>query len=332
MFKAITSFLRIGVFAALMSLLVAPALAKGGEAVHVLQAHWEAVNAVAFSPDGKYAASGDFSGEVIIWNVGDGSRHFLTKWGGEFTAGLEFSPDGKDLFVAKQQAGGGTLARYSIKKKERLDDTIITKPLSLAISPDGKYLTFGEHGSNDVQISKSKDFSPVTRLTGHKKDVVTIRYSADGESIGTIALNGSLVVWDANDGIRKFQIKAGSEGSFFDVSFRPDGQHIAYIEAGVVDIANALTGKLVQNDFSKPVLAPLLHGFLEKLAYHPDGHLIAASSSNGSIYLLDAETGGLLGELSGEHEGSILSLTFSRDGSMLISGGYDNRVVIWRLD
>lgn len=332
MFKATTSFLRMGAFAALMSLLATPALAKGGEAIHVLQGHWEEVGTVAFSPDGKYVASGDSDGEVIVWDVSDGSRHFSPDWGGQIAIGVEFSPDSKDLFVAQVDFDRGTLARYSIEEKERIDGAIITTPVSLAISKDGKYLAYAERGSsNAAHIITSKDLAPAHSLIGHKRSVELAKFSPDGKSIVTASFDGSLGVWDAKDGTRKFQIRAEKGDWFDDVTFSPDGRHIAYLESGFI-IADAKTGKVLKQDFIEFPGSFATHGALHRIAYHPNGHLVAAASTNGSIFLWDVETGDLLGELAGKHDKSVLSIAFSGDGSMLVSGGADNRVVIWQLD
>lgn len=327
MIKAITSFLRIGALAALLSLFSAPALAEGGEAVHVSQAHWERVTAVAFSPDGKYAASGDWSGELIIWNVTDGSRYFSTKWGST-VEGLSFSPDSKDLFVAQNT----TLARYSIKNKKRKDDTNTANQTSFAMSADGKHLAFGEIDSNDIHILKSKNFDSAARLTGHKDIVYSTIFSPDGKSIATLALDQKLVVWNPKDGTRKFQIRADENRFFRNAAFSPDSLHIAYTEKSGIHIASAKTGKLEREDFGSSIFDYDTYGNLEEIAYHPGGHMIATASSNGSIFLWDVATGNLLGELSGEHEGEVEVIAFSGDGSMLISGGFDSRIVIWKLD
>ena len=41
--------------------------------MHTLEGHTDPVYSVAFSPDGKYLASGSFDKHLHIWNVKDGS-------------------------------------------------------------------------------------------------------------------------------------------------------------------------------------------------------------------------------------------------------------------
>ncbi len=43
-----------------------------GECVRQLKGHTQAVYSLAFSPDGKYLASGSFDKRVHIWSVKDG--------------------------------------------------------------------------------------------------------------------------------------------------------------------------------------------------------------------------------------------------------------------
>ena len=64
------------------------------------------------------------------------------------------------------------------------------------------------------------------------------------------------------------------------------------------------------------------------LAVSMDGSLAAVGLLDGSIRLLDMETGGELGKLEG-HAGMVTALEFSPDGSILASGGRDGVVILW---
>src|SRR5205823_4681617 len=80
--------------------LVDPGLV-GPDQKPVPAAHLSIVESLAYSPDGKYLASGSYQ-EVTVWDVGTGTvRHKLTGFADRVVA-LAFAPNGKLLAT-----GGG---------------------------------------------------------------------------------------------------------------------------------------------------------------------------------------------------------------------------------
>lgn len=61
--------------------------------------HSESVQAVAFSPNGKWLATGDLSGNAYVWNVETGERlqNFYLDF--ERISSVAFSPDEKYLLT-----------------------------------------------------------------------------------------------------------------------------------------------------------------------------------------------------------------------------------------
>ena len=70
----------------------------------------------------------------------------------------------------------------------------------------------------------------------------------------------------------------------------------------------------------------LLESLPQSLSYH--NNIIAVGSKHGNITLLSAITGSQTGILSG-HVRSVVSLTFSLDGTLLVSGSQDCTVKLW---
>jgi WD40 repeat protein len=62
----------------------------------------------------------------------------------------------------------------------------------------------------------------------------------------------------------------------------------------------------------------------------PDGAYTATCADDASIRLWDARSGRLVRTFNG-HASSVRTLAFSRDGKLLVSGGTDNSVRLWRL-
>jgi periodic tryptophan protein 2 len=76
--------------------------------------------------------------------------------------------------------------------------------------------------------------------------------------------------------------------------------------------------------------APSRLGF-SCIAVDPSGEVVAAGSHDtDTVHIWSVQTGQLLDQLAG-HEGPVSSLSFTPDGSSLISGSWDNTVRIWSI-
>lgn len=75
-------------------------------------------------------------------------------------------------------------------------------------------------------------------------------------------------------------------------------------------------------------LLPGYSGRLLCLAWSPDGLILAAGSSRGTVGLWDTGSGVLLRMLSG-HAGPVMSLAWSREGRILASGSSDKTLRVW---
>jgi WD40 repeat protein len=117
--------------------------AKTGELRHQFS-HVPPVQAVAFSPDGKFVAAGNLMGEIRVWEIGTGKQVSqwttpdLTSWGiikshhylgGVFA--MTFHPDGEELYfcgmgpMRDPMAGNGVQRwqRFAWREGRKLDET-----------------------------------------------------------------------------------------------------------------------------------------------------------------------------------------------------------------
>jgi WD40 repeat protein len=66
------------------------------------------------------------------------------------------------------------------------------------------------------------------------------------------------------------------------------------------------------------------------VAFSPDGKILAAGSSDGSITLWDSASGDLLRSIPA-HARAVTALEFSPDGHWLASGSLDASVRLWEV-
>jgi WD40 repeat protein len=89
-----------------------------------LQGHDNTVLSVAFSPDGKYLASGSYDGKIKLWSI-ESQKEITTLQGHDnIVLSVAFSPDGKYLASgsATTQSSSGAL---KIFKKFKTHNQIV---------------------------------------------------------------------------------------------------------------------------------------------------------------------------------------------------------------
>jgi WD40 repeat protein len=171
-----------------------------GSRVQILEGHDGEVTSVAYSPNGKYIASGSDDGTVRVWDATTATlRHTLTGHDSRVTS-VSFSPDGKyiasgsyDWTVRVWDATTATL-RHTLTGH----DSLVT---SVSFSPDGKYIA---SGSNDgtVRVWDATTATLRHTLTGHDAGVGSVSFSPDGKHIVSRSHDGTTIIWDAHSGNR----------------------------------------------------------------------------------------------------------------------------------
>ena len=146
-------------------------------------------------------------------------------------------------------------------------------------------------------------------------------FSPDGHLIGTIALDGSIQLYDLATGRRFKALPPGPVPS--QMSFRPGGAALAVfgIRSPEVEIRNIATGGTVKR-FSVPTDG------IQTLAWSPDGTLLAASGSDFRIYIWEVDSAKPLRPMIG-HQAEVVALDFNHAGNLLASASWDGTSRLW---
>lgn len=191
--------------------------AEDGAVLHTMRGHARNVWSVDFSPDGRLLASGSFDKLVKIWDVETGTLVRTLAGSGEAVVHLAFSPDGATLVTG----GDDNMARLW-----RVADgaPIRTFPVgnhvySVAFTPDGQWLatagrarsavgTFAHQladrwtgEATGIRIWRVADGTLHQTISGHRDDVWSVAFSANGRWMASSSEDGTTKLWQLAPGI-----------------------------------------------------------------------------------------------------------------------------------
>jgi hypothetical protein len=172
--------------------------AETGKEVLPLKGHTGAVCSVAFSPDGKFLASGSGDGVVKVWDL-TGRKSLLTVAAhtGRVNA-VCFSPDGQRLASGSEDRTTKVWHLASGKEVRQLAGPRAAVT-ALTFSPDGKRLaTAGRDGQAwlwDVATGKALATTP-----RGPDPIAAVDFTADGAEIVACDVAESVHVWAATAG------------------------------------------------------------------------------------------------------------------------------------
>jgi WD40 repeat protein len=283
--------------------------------------HTDYVSDLAFNADGSLLATGARDGTVTAWAVATGEKTAAFKGHdkGKGVSSIVFSPDGKRL---ASTATDKTVRIWDTRTGEEV--LVIKDPktsvTSLAFAPDGKQLV-GSLGQT-LQLWDAASGKPSRKaLTGHKGGVVSVAFSPDGAKLISASTDKTVKLWDVKTGRAGASVEP-QNGTLTHVVFNADGSLFASVGGDCVTLWDAKTSKAV-SDLKCPIgLAS------PRVAFSPDGSLLASGSGDAAVRLWDVKTGEELALLR-SHLGSIERITFSPDGTMLASASSDKTVQLW---
>ncbi len=238
------------------------------------------VPAVAFSPDGKSIAIGQYatsSATSIYLRSFDGGRigpvtRTLTD-PSNLVSTVAFTADGR-LLVA---GVGYTVDAWDVATGELKFKLDAGANASGAVSPDGKTILTGSTNENPLKVWSVETGALLRTWTAHEAGPISIEYSADGKMTVSGGYDTKVIVWDALSGTVKKNLAVPDSDSVAVVRFSPDGSRVFGTTAHRILIWNVVSGSL-----ERSVAFEGAHA----LAVSPDGRWLAAGGEQGVIQLI----------------------------------------------
>lgn len=276
--------------------------------------HGAAVNAVAFSPDGRRLATVGDDCTARIWDVADGTQLVRLPHGTVVRA-VAFSRDGRRLVTAGE---GRTARGWAAASGGRLVTVAHHLLWGVALSPDGRRLATTGHD----RTARIWDVVTGARLMtlSHEDAVHGVVFSADGRRLATAGADRTARVWDVADGSRL--VTFIHEDAVRGVVFSADGCRLATAgAAGTVRVwdvsAAALIAAFTQDSAVRGV------------ALSPRGRCLATAAGDGIARVWDVGSGARLAEI--VHGDRLDGVAFSPCGHLLATACGDRAARIWEL-
>jgi serine/threonine protein kinase/Tol biopolymer transport system component len=196
----------------------------------VYEGHASAIQAVAWSPDGRYIASGGSPNTVCVWDASTNDTVTVYQGHSDEVRVVAWSPNSQLIASASIDH---TVRIWDANTK----DVIFTNRRSSGVthaltwSPDGRYIAFG-NSDHTIQVWDIAAKRKLFTYRGHSGSVRAVAWSPDGKRIASAGNDHTVQVWDAvyQQSIAQKQSAFTyryHSGSVWTVAWSPDGQRIA---------------------------------------------------------------------------------------------------------
>jgi WD40 repeat protein/DNA-binding SARP family transcriptional activator len=288
--------------------------------LHILKGHSGRVTAVAFHPDGKRLATASVDRTVRLWDLTTGESIAIMQGHENWVWSLVFHPS------------GGTLASAGADRTIRLWDietatesailmghtaTVTT----LAYDPQGKWLASGSY-DHTLRLWEVESKQTLQILEASLDALWRVAFSPDGSLLATTGDDAMTRIWDLRSG-NILHVLHGHGDTIFGLAFSPDGQMLV---TGSTDQTVRLW------DLPTLRVRHIISGLnqsIPTLAYHPNGKLLVSAYYDGILRLWDLDRQ-VISQMLRVPQRVISTVTISRDGTWLASGGDD--LEVWQID
>ena len=305
-------------------------------------------NAIAFSSNGRFLASGGSSNPVLqVWDLSTGeqlpnislptsiTKHLMNKRGETLeksVAALTFANSGKGLMSLSYS---GKLNYWDVFNGKGLSehDSNFDSEGVLALSQDGSKFACGywdgEIWTGDATTGKLK-----VKLKGHGRRIKflskntkyrrvrALTYSPDSRFLASGSEDKTIKIW-RTDKHKKHATLKGHKGWISALAFSVDGKYLA---SGDTESFVHLWD--VHKKRSLAIFEGHTNGILA-LTFSPDGKTLATGSADGSIRIWDVESRKADSIFTTGHTEWVRDITFSADSTKISIANYNATAERW---
>jgi len=299
--------------------LVGTLTAPGGPLLRTLAGHKNAVNAVAVTPDGRYAISASDDKTLKVWELASGRTVHTLAGHRNVVNAVAVTPDGR---YAVSGSDDKTLKVWELASGRPVHTLAGHGGCvnAVAITPDGRYVVSG----SDDKTLKVWDLASgwaVHTLVGHKERVMVVAVTADGHYVVSRSGDYRLIVWELATG-RTVQT---SPGGVWGVTITPDGQYgVLGLFDDTLGIWELASGRVVHTLVGHKYTA-------SAVAVTLDSQYAVSGALDGELRVWELASGRTVHTLEG-HRHLVSTVVVTPDGRYAVSAtDGDKTLQVWEL-
>jgi WD40 repeat protein len=301
-----------------------------GKEIREFKGHEGTVLAVAFSPDGKRAASSADDVSVRLWEVASGGQIGVLKKDAANNSliSIAFADRGKkvlcvwtgfDIATGTQEQSDICLWDPEAKKELWSHKARMRGVVPIFVAPDAKLATLGG-GANPFTLVDLADGRETKLWGGHKSAVNALAALGNG-TVLSAGQDATLKIWEHGIPVKTWRGHADAVNA---LALSKDGQFLITGSADkTVKLWDMRSGK-VRKTFSGHT------GNVTGVAFSPDFRWIVSGSNDRTLKVWDLVTAKELQTLTGHAEG-VNCIALAPDASWVASASDDNTVRLWPL-
>ena len=292
----------------------------------VLALRSDTVLRVHYPPGGKHLAGITTSGKLTVWQMPERKIVYSGNPGGHGTGCIAFDSKGE---VAVNGVVDGNISLMSCRQGELKDERLLhihsAMVLSVALSPDGRYLAScaadGTLRVSDLTLTGSTEQKLTRRVDCGLRNANQLTFTPDGRQI-VIGSTQRIALCEAATGRRlpaPTDLIEKYNGHMRGVTLSPNSRLAAFgTRDGSVRLVD-LRGEIPVKEL--PADPKLRHrASIGLLAFSPDGRLLATADRERHVCIWSLPSGKLLHEIDGKGGSTRNALLFSPDSRLLVTG------------
>lgn len=284
--------------------------------ISVMNEHLKPVSHLEWSPDGNRIASASDDG-IIIWDVNN-TKSFITLENSEYMKDiLIWKKDGKSVLSSNND---NSIIIWDAESGivQYLHEGISGFLQSIALSTDGKILATA--WLFDLLLWSIPNGELIQTLKTNDTPTGGLAWSPENDYLAT-SDETSVIVWNTSTWEKTIAIENPFGSHSEVISWSPDGAKLAIVWLGPLGCNIIFYDPNTGEELNK-VDNSIIGGKVNAIAFSPDGKLLAAGISYGTIALWNVENGNIIGFDKPSNLG-VVSVEWSPDGLKFITGSLD---------